>query len=62
VLAKLHEKEQTKEDKKSEEKQNSMLEILKEEQECPNCHFARFKMVDREISCPVCGYGHKRCG
>lgn len=42
--------------------EKSSVEILKEEQECPNCHFARLKKVDGEVICQICGYGHKRCG
>ena len=31
---------------------------LKEEQECPNCHFAKLKLDEnKDLKCPVCGFG-----
>ena len=62
MLAKLGKKEETEGEKESGDKEIFTVEILTEGQECPNCHFARLKKVDGEIFCPVCGYGHKRCG
>jgi ribosomal protein L37AE/L43A len=62
VLAKLGKREETEEEKESGDRENFTVEILKERQECPNCHFARLKRVDGDIFCPVCGYRHKRCG
>jgi hypothetical protein len=37
------------------------IELLKEGQECPFCHFARLKRDGDEVICPVCGYGHTSC-
>jgi len=62
ILAGLKKKDKIKKEEKSSDQKNSFVEILKEEQECPNCHFARLKRVDGDIFCPVCGYRHKRCG
>ncbi|OGC80866.1 MAG: hypothetical protein A2W07_01635 [candidate division Zixibacteria bacterium RBG_16_43_9] len=62
VLAGLEKKIKIKQEDQSSVQENSLIEILKEEQECPNCHFARLKKVDGDIFCSVCGYGHKRCG
>ncbi|MDH4223445.1 MAG: autoantigen p27 domain-containing protein [candidate division Zixibacteria bacterium] len=42
-------------------KESLPIEILKEGEECPNCHFALFKKEDNEIFCSVCGYGKKTC-
>ena len=62
MLAKSGKKEETEGEKESGGRESFTVEILKEGQECPNCHFARLKRVDGDIFCPVCGYGHKRCG
>jgi ribosomal protein L37AE/L43A len=46
--------------KKTDAKESEqIIEILREGQECPFCHFANLKREDDEIICPVCGYGHK---
>jgi len=37
----------------------STMEILVEGQECPFCRFAKLKKEYDEITCPICGYGHK---
>jgi len=62
ILAGLKKKNKIKQEDKFSDRENSLVEIIKEEQECPNCHLNRLKKIDGEISCPVCGYGHKRCG
>ena len=34
---------------------------LRPGQECPNCHFAKLEIDEnRELECPVCGYGTNR--
>jgi len=62
VLAGLKIKDKIKQEDQSSVQENSLVEILEEEQECPNCQFARLKKVDGDIFCSVCGYGYKRCG
>ena len=62
MLAKLGKKEETEGEKESGDKESFTVEILKEWQECPNCHFARLKRVNGEVSCPISGYGSKGCG
>jgi len=54
---------QTKEDLENEssDKEKLLIEILKEGEECPNCHFALLKREGNEIFCPICGYGRKTC-
>ena len=37
------------------------LEVLKEGEECPFCHFARLERDGDEVICPVCGYGRTSC-
>ncbi len=39
----------------------STLEILRQGQECPFCHFAELKRDGEEIVCPICGYGRRPC-
>jgi rubredoxin len=62
TLAGLKEENKITEKGNSSGQEISFIEILKENQECPNCQFVRLKKVDDEIFCPVCGYGHKSCG
>jgi len=62
MLAGLKNKDIIKKDDISSGQENSFIEISKEEQECPNCHFARLRKIDGEVICPICGYGYKRCG
>jgi len=62
VLAGLKKKDKIKQEDKSPGQENSLVEILKVGQGCPNCYFARLKRVDGEVSCPICGYGSKGCG
>jgi hypothetical protein len=38
---------------------NTLVEMLKEGQECPFCHFAKMKRDGGEIICSICGYGHR---
>jgi ribosomal protein L37AE/L43A len=38
-----------------------LVEVLREGQECPFCHFAKLKREGDEITCPVCGYGRRAC-
>ena len=61
VLTKLKEKDKEKLGDESAEKENFFIEILKEGEECPNCHFSLLKREGKEIFCPVCGYGRKAC-
>jgi uncharacterized Zn finger protein (UPF0148 family) len=38
---------------------DTSIEVLKEGQECPFCHFAKMKRDGGEVICPICGYGHR---
>ena len=62
ILAGLKNKDKVTTEDNFSVQENSFAEILKEGQECPICHFARLKRIDDDIFCPICGYGHKRCG
>ncbi len=42
-------------------KESPVIEILKEGDECSNCHFARLLREDNQIFCPICGYGRNAC-
>jgi len=61
VLTKLEERDKEKLGDESAEKENLFIEILKEGEECPNCHFALLKREGNEIFCPICAYGRKAC-
>lgn len=62
VLEGLKKKDKINQEDKSSGQETSLVEVRKEEQKCPNCHFSRLKKIDDEVICPICGYGHKRCG
>jgi len=62
MLAGLNKKNKIRQEERFSHQENSSVEILREAQECPNCQFSRLEKIDGEVYCPLCGYGHKRCG
>ncbi|HVP36453.1 MAG TPA: hypothetical protein VMT04_05605 [Terriglobales bacterium] len=62
MLAGLKKKSKIREESKSPKWGNSPVEIQKEKEDCPNCHFSMLKRINDEVVYPICGYGHKRCG